>query len=305
MVGGGADQMDSRSNPPPARVLVTGASGVIGSATTEYLVANGIAVTALSLAGPFPAGADRLIEGDATSAEDVARALEDVDAVVHLAAIPHPNLGTPQQVFSTNVISTFTVLAQAGERGITRAVIASSINAIGYPLNRHHPKLPYYPIDEDLPPDAEDAYSLSKIVDEATARMAARRWGIDIVALRFPFVGQGERLLKHARRVRSAPENFVAEGWGYLDLRDAARAVHLALVAPVSGCEVISLSARDTLLDIPTIDALAEHAPGVPLRAQITGRDAAIDTTRAETILGFIPLHSVDEILTETESTQP
>jgi nucleoside-diphosphate-sugar epimerase len=197
------DGMNEHPSPRPARVLVTGASGAIGSATTEYLVANGIAVTALSLAGPFPPGADRVFEGDTTSIEDVARAFDDVDAVVHLAAIPHPNLGTPQKVFSTNVVSTFTVLAQAGELKISRAVIASSINAIGYPFNRHRPKPAYFPLDEAMPPDAEDAYSLSKIVDEATARMAARRWDMDVVALRFPFVGQGERLLERGRHVRS------------------------------------------------------------------------------------------------------
>ena len=291
--------------PRPTRVLVTGASGTIGSAATAYLVANGIAVTALSLSGPFPPEADRIVEGDATSATDVERAFDGVDAVVHLAAIPHPNLGTPHQVFSTNVVSTFTVLAQAGEQGVKRAVIASSINAIGYPLNRHRPKPPYFPIDEYLPADAEDAYSLSKIVDEATARMAARRWGIDIVALRFPFVGQGDRLLERVRRARSTPEDFVAEGWGYLDMRDAARAVLLALLAPISGCEVIGLSARDTLLDVPTAEALARHAPGVPLRTEISGVRTAIDTNRAESILGFIPAHSIHDAPTETESPRP
>jgi nucleoside-diphosphate-sugar epimerase len=283
-------------------VLVTGASGAIGSATTEYLVANGIAVTALSLAGPFPPGADRVFEGDTTSIEDVARAFDDVDAVVHLAAIPHPNLGTPQKVFSTNVVSTFTVLAQAGEQNISRAVIASSINAIGYPFNRHRPKPAYFPLDEAMPPDAEDAYSLSKIVDEATARMAARRWDMDVVALRFPFVGQGERLLERGRHVRSKPADYVAEGWAYLDLRDATRAVLLSLLAPVNGCEVIGLSAQDTFLDLPTADALAEFAPGVPVRADIVGRSAAIDTSRAESVLGFVPSHSIHKILTETES---
>jgi nucleoside-diphosphate-sugar epimerase len=296
------DGMNEHPSPRPARVLVTGASGAIGSATTEYLVANGIAVTALSLAGPFPPGADRVFEGDTTSIEDVARAFDDVDAVVHLAAIPHPNLGTPQKVFSTNVVSTFTVLAQAGEQNISRAVIASSINAIGYPFNRHRPKPAYFPLDEAMPPDAEDAYSLSKIVDEATARMAARRWGIDVVALRFPFVGQGERLLERGRHVRSRPADYVAEGWAYLDLRDATRAVLLSLLAPVNGCEVIGLSAHDTFLDVPTADALAEFAPGVPVRTEIVGRSAAIDTSRAESILGFIPAHSIHEILTETES---
>jgi nucleoside-diphosphate-sugar epimerase len=296
------DWMNEHPNPRPARVLVTGASGTIGSATTEYLVANGIAVTALSLAGPFPAGADRVFEGDTTSIEDVARAFDEVDAVVHLAAIPHPNLGTPQKVFSTNVVSTFTVLAQAGERNISRAVIASSINAIGYPFNRHRPKPAYFPLDEAMLPDAEDAYSLSKIVDEATARMAARRWGIDVVALRFPFVGQGERLLERGRHVRSKPADYVAEGWAYLDLRDATRAVLLSLLAPVSGCEVIGLSARDTFLEDPTADALAQFAPGVPVRAKIVGRSAAIDTSRAEAVLGFVPAHSIHEVLTETES---
>jgi nucleoside-diphosphate-sugar epimerase len=299
------DRMSESPNPRPARVLVTGASGAIGSATTEYLVANGIAVTALSLAGPFPPGADRVIEGDATSPEDVARAFDGVDAVVHLAAIPHPNLGTPQRVFSTNVVSTFTVLAQAGEQNINRAVIASSINAIGYPFNRHRPKPAYFPLDEAMPPDTEDAYSLSKIVDEATARMAARRWGIDVVALRFPFVGQGTRLLERSRHVRNNPADYVAEGWAYLDLRDATRAVLLSLLAPVNGSEVIGLSARDTLLEVPTADALAEHAPDVPLRAEIVGRSAAIDTSRAHTILGFVPAHSVHETLTETESVKP
>jgi nucleoside-diphosphate-sugar epimerase len=294
--------MNEHPNPRPVRVLVTGASGAIGSATTEYLVANGIAVTALSLAGPFPPGADRVFEGDTTSIEDVARAFDDVDAVVHLAAIPHPNLGTPQKVFSTNVVSTFTVLAQAGEQNISRAVIASSINAIGYPFNRHRPKPAYFPLDEAMPPDAEDAYSLSKIVDEATARMAARRWDMDVVALRFPFVGQGERLLERGRHVRSKPADYVAEGWAYLDLRDATRAVLLSLLAPVNGCEVIGLSAQDTFLDLPTADALAEFAPGVPVRADIVGRSAAIDTSRAESVLGFVPSHSIHKILTETES---
>jgi nucleoside-diphosphate-sugar epimerase len=296
----GIDRMDERQNPRPARVLVTGASGTIGSATTEYLVANGIAVTAFSLAGPFPPGADRVFEGDATSPEDVARAFEDVDAVVHLAAIPHPNLGTAHKVFSTNVVSTFTVLAQAGELKIPRAVIASSINAIGYPFNRHRPMPPYFPLDETIAPDAEDAYSLSKIVDEATARMAARRWGIDVVALRFPYVGEGNRLLERARHVGNRPADYVAEGWAYLDLRDATRAILLSLLAPVSGCEVIGLSARDTFLDVPTADALAKFAPGVPQRAEIVGRAAAIDTSRAESILGFVPAHSIHEILTET-----
>jgi nucleoside-diphosphate-sugar epimerase len=288
----------------PARVLVTGAAGNIGSATTRYLVEQGIAVTALSMAGPFPPEADRTVIADATSPEGYAEALDGVDAVAHLAAIPHPNLGTPHEVFRTNVLSTFTALSEAGERGVKRAVIASSINALGFPMNRHRPLPAYFPLDEDMPTDPEDAYSLSKLVDETTIRMASRRWGMDIVALRFPFVGDLERLETHAERVRSDPAGHMREGWSYLDSRDAARAIYLALTAPVTGTEVIALAAADTFLDEPTAELLARFAPGIPIHRPIAGRASAIDTRRAETILGFVPEHSIREQRAQTEGAQ-
>ena len=294
----------SSSASPPTRVLVTGAAGKIGSATTRYLAGRGIAVTALSVAGPFPPEADRVVIADATSPGGYARALDDVDAVVHLAAIPHPNLGTPYEVFRTNVLSTFAVLSEAGERGVKRAVIASSINALGFPLNRHRPLPAYFPLDEEMPTDPEDAYSLSKQVDETTMRMASRRWGMDIVALRFPFVGDDERLREHAARVRKDPADYMREGWSYLDSRDAARAIYLALVAPVSGTEVIALAASDTFLDESTAELLARFAPGVPVRRAIAGGRSAIDSSRAERILGFVPEHSIRGQRAKGEGTE-
>lgn len=80
-------------------------------------------------------------------------------------------------MFANNVTSTFNVLWAAAERGIRRVVIASSINVSGLPYNSH-PVLPaYFPFDEQLPADIDDAYALSKIVDEQTARMAYARAG--------------------------------------------------------------------------------------------------------------------------------
>jgi nucleoside-diphosphate-sugar epimerase len=295
--------MSESSATSPARVLVTGAAGTIGSVTTRYLVERGIAVTALSIAGPLPPEADRTVIGDATSPETFARALQDVDAVVHLAAIPHPNLGTPYEVFRTNVVSTFAVLSEAGERGVKRAVIASSINALGFPLNRHRPLPAYFPLDEEMPTDPEDAYSLSKLVDETTMRMASRRWGMDIVALRFPFVGNEERLAAHGALVRADPARFMREGWSYLDSRDAARAIYLALTAPVSGTEVIALAAADNFLDEPIAELITRFAPTVPVRRALAERASAIDTTRAETILGFVPEHSIHRQRDKSEGT--
>jgi nucleoside-diphosphate-sugar epimerase len=252
-------------------------------------------VTALSLGEPFPEGADRIIVGDATSPADVERALEDVDAIVHLAAIPHPTLGTPFEVYRTNVTATFNVLSAAGARGVRRAVIASSINAFGVPMNAHKPMPAYFPLDEELPVDLEDAYSLSKNSDESTGRMAWRRWGIDVIAIRFPLVKDVRVLREAALGARADPSRTVREGWSYLDTRDAARVIRLGLTAEITGSHVIGVSARDTLMDRPTAEMLAEFAPGVPLRTPIDGYNSAIDTTRARDLLGFEPEHSLSD----------
>lgn len=277
----------------PRRVLVTGADGSIGRATTERLLERGIAVTALSLEFDAASPADRVIAGDARDEHVVARALDGADAVVHLAAIPHPSLGTPPTVFGTNVVATFTVLAQAGQAGVRRAVIASSINAFGVPMNPQAVEPAYFPLDEDIPADIADAYSLSKHVDEATARMAWRRWGIDVVALRFPLVKDASTLRRTARSVEQDPGSMAREGWAYLDLRDGVRAIEQALTVPLTGAHVVGVSADDLLIDRPAAELLRAYAPAVPLRRQVGERGPLVDTGRARELLGFAPSFSI------------
>ncbi len=277
------------------RVLVTGADGSIGRAAVSGLRAAGYEVTGLALSYEQASTADRPLIGDARSPVDVAAAMDEVDAVLHLAAIPHPSLGTPEEVFDNNVTATFTVLAQAGQRGIGRVVIASSINAFGVPLNVNPVVPAYYPLDEEVGADISDAYSLSKSVDEQSARMAWRRWGIDVIALRFPLVKKREKLLEIAAKVAVDPAVMAREGWAYLDERDALRAITLALESPAPGAHVVGLAAADILLDRPTDELLREYAATVPLRRTVTGRGSLVDTTRARELLGFSPRYSIHE----------
>ncbi|MFP3466467.1 NAD-dependent epimerase/dehydratase family protein [Leifsonia sp. SIMBA_070] len=277
----------------PKRVLVTGADGSIGRAITGRLVELGVDVTALSLVFDDDSRADRTIEGDARDEGVVARALDGADAVVHLAAIPHPSLGTPATVFATNVVATFTVLAQAGQAGVRRAVIASSVNAFGVPMNSHDVQPAYYPLDEETPADIDDAYSLSKQTDEASARMAWRRWGIDVVALRFPLIKDSDTLRRSAASVERDPASMAREGWAYLDIRDGVRAIERSLIAPLSGAHVVSLSAADLLIDRPAEELLRTYAPTVPLRSPVGEHGPLVDTSRARDLLGFEPLYSI------------
>ncbi|NUR97451.1 MAG: NAD(P)-dependent oxidoreductase [Kribbellaceae bacterium] len=275
--------------------MVTGADGSIGRAAVTGLQAAGYDVTGLSLRYDHASTADRAVVGDARSAADVTAALDGVDAVLHLAAIPHPSLGTPEEVFENNVAATFNVLAQAGRLGVRRAVIASSINAFGVPMNVNQVEPAYYPLDEEVEADIADPYSLSKSVDEQSARMAWRRWGTDVIALRFPLVKTREDLLRFAARAESDPATMAREGWAYLDLRDGVRAIIAALESTVPGAHVVGLAADDILIDRKTDELLREYAPTVPLRRPVEGRDSLVDTTRAQELLGFRPQCSIHE----------
>lgn len=278
------------------RVLVTGASGIIGRCTVRHLLDRGVAVTAVSLDGSYEWPSEvRSMTVDAMNEAAIAEALDGCAAVVHLAALAHPTLGTPRQVFTNNTVSTFTVLAQAAAAGVTRVVLASSVNAPGIAMNPHGPLPAYFPLDEDLPTDIADAYSLSKQVDELSAAMAARTWGTETVAFRFPLVKPRDWLTAFAAEVADDPIGMMRTGWAYLTVDDAARAILAALDADVTGAHVVGLSARDTLLAVPTQHLVDTYAPEVPCRREFTGTEALIDTTRAQELLGFLPQESIHD----------
>lgn len=286
-------------------VLVTGADGTIGRATVSALCEQNVDVVAFSKTFSGPTGAEIDVEGDCRSEMDVVAALQGAKAVVHLAALPHWNAGTPYDVYTTNVVSTFNVLTHAADAGVERAVIASSIHASGIPGN-HDPLVQMeYPIDEREPNHHDEWYSLSKFADECTAAMVASRWGMSIAALRFPLVNKQEVLVHTAEEWARDPLSGVKLGWAYLDVRDAARAVLAALGAHFSGAQIFQLAAPLTLMTAPTDELLDRYAPLAIRRNTFAGRTAPVDTSRARTILGFEPHYLLDDVLPPTTDTAP
>ena len=152
----------------------------------------------------------------------------------------------------------------------------------------------YYPLDERLPADLDDPYSLSKYTDERTAEMAYRHWGIDVVALRFPLTAAHDTLVEHARRAVEDPRHGAKEGWSYLDARDAARAVELSLLATTRGAHPVFVAADTTLMPYPTEDLLDRHGRDRPRLRRFVGREVPIDLTLARTLLGFRAEHPLD-----------
>jgi nucleoside-diphosphate-sugar epimerase len=279
----------------PNRVLVTGAFGLIGSAVLNTLRANGITVTALTVTDP-PASADvdRVVVGDAGDVDVVRAALADVDAVVHLAALPSPDRTDAVTVFAGNTRATFVVLDEAGRAGVRRAMTASSYSILGLSWARGPLHPPYFPIDEDTPLQIEDPYGLSKQVDEATARMVARRYGMDVVAMRFPYVCDDQRIATRLRNTLADPGSAASEAWAYLDVRDAAEATWLALTAPTSGVHTLFVAADETLAPYPTEDLIRRYHPAAEIRRPLPGRTVPIDVEPARRLLGFTARHTVD-----------
>jgi nucleoside-diphosphate-sugar epimerase len=265
------------------RVVLTGSDGTIGSAVAAHL--QNVGATVIGVTVP---------EFDTTEPAAVDAVMEDVEFVVHLAAIPAPHLAPWPEVFADNVVSTFNVLTAAARHGVRRAVIASSINASGVPMNSHDVLPAYFPFDERLPADIDDPYSLSKSVDEQTARMVWRHWGTSVVAVRFPLTAEHKDLVEHGRSAADNPGDGVRTGWTYLDVRDAARVVELALIRPIRGVQTVFVSADETLVPYPTDDLLDRYAPGVLRLTSFVGREVPADLTRAREILGFRAQHTLD-----------
>lgn len=106
-----------------SRVLVTGASGMLGSATARAVADAGYRVRTFQR-GPSRLGGDEVL-GSVTDPADVARAVDGVDAVVHLAA--KVSLTGPAEEFErVNVRGTANLLDAAVAAGVSRFVLVSS-----------------------------------------------------------------------------------------------------------------------------------------------------------------------------------
>ncbi|MEZ5066840.1 MAG: NAD-dependent epimerase/dehydratase family protein [bacterium] len=123
----------------PRRVMITGGAGFLGINLVRHLLAKGVDVTSLDIA-PFDypeRDRVRVVDGDIRRRQDVDRALDGADMVVHAAAaLP---LYSPEDIRSTDLDGSRVVLEASLAAGISRAVHVSSTAVYGIP--DHHPLL--------------------------------------------------------------------------------------------------------------------------------------------------------------------
>ncbi len=170
------------------RALVTGGTGQIGRAAVERLLQQGWEVRVIDIGLNNPVDGAEYVDCNILNYDDVLRHTCGCDAVVHMAALRGPSLGSGHDVFQINVVGTFNVFEAAAAVGIKRVVHASSINAFGCTYSLPDIRIDYFPIDEAHPTFTTDPYSFSKQTAEAIGAYYWRREGISSVAYRFPGV---------------------------------------------------------------------------------------------------------------------
>ncbi|MFZ5630199.1 MAG: NAD-dependent epimerase/dehydratase family protein [Spirochaetota bacterium] len=112
------------------RVLVTGGTGYLGRALAERLQQDGNRVRIMDIRkGDLFC---EYIEGDILSETDVDRAMRDIDAVFHVAAVVGFWKGKREWQRLVNVEGTRNVMAAALRHGIPKIVYTSTINTLGY-----------------------------------------------------------------------------------------------------------------------------------------------------------------------------
>ncbi len=247
------------------KALVTGASGMIGGAIVDALLARGHSVRALVRASakvdPLLLKGVDLVVGDLGDAESLRQAVQGVDAVFHAAAALGFRAGAAV-MDDVNAGGTERLLAASRAAHVGRFVHISSVAVYG----PHEP-----PIDEATPQRPNDAYGRSKQAAEA-AVMRAYAQGLPTVILRPCIVyGPGDRyFLPTLLQLMRLPVVPLPDGGDLLielvyvtDVADAA--LLAATRAPAVGQAYNITDGRPTSLRdiIETYGLLTGHGPRI------------------------------------------
>lgn len=180
------------------KVLVTGASGFIGSHLVERLVKDGSSVRALvhynsrndwgnlELLPKEVLAEVEVITGDIVDPFCVASAVRGCQVVDHLSsliAIPYSYVA-PQSYVTTNVQGAVNVMQACRNAGVERVVNTSTSECYG--------TAQYVPIDEKHPLQGQSPYSASKIGADMIAESYWRSFGLPVAIIR-PFNTYGPR----------------------------------------------------------------------------------------------------------------
>lgn len=312
---------------PGRRVLVTGATGIVGSWLVKELVSLGAEqVVALVLdADPrsefYRSGVHRrvaIVSGALEDERGLERAVTgwETDTVLHLGAqtLVGPAHRAPLTTFEANIRGTYNLLEACRRHAdLVRAVVVASSDKAYGPT----PDLPY---TEDMPLQGVHPYEVSKSCADLLARSYAHTYGLPVAVARCGNIYGGGDLnwsrivpeairacLEGRRPVLRSDGTFVRD---YLYVKDAVAAYlelarQLAARPELRG-EAFNFSREEPLTVLEMVDAVRRAMGRDDLEPDIRGGargeilDQRLSSAKAREVLGWAPRYPLEDGLRET-----
>jgi UDP-glucose 4-epimerase len=301
-------------------ILLTGASGFVGTAVVSELARQGIscrAVTREPREGYFSIG-------NITPETDWTAALDGIDSIIHLASRAHIMNDTAAdpvaQFRSLNVDSTLKLASQAIKAGVKRFVFISSIKVNGEATQ------PGRPFTAEDPPNPQNPYAQSKLDAEQGLFALARGSNLEVTVIRPPLVyGPGVKanfatMMDWVNRGIPLPLGSVHNKRSFVFVGNLADLIVLAAIHPNAGGQVFLVSDGE---DISTTElfkkiaqALGRPSLIMPLPASLVTMVAAavgqsavasrlidslqVDVSKTRALLGWEPRKNITEGLRQT-----
>lgn len=302
------------------RFLVTGGAGFIGSNLASILVDQGNPVRILD---NFSTGREanltgwtegvEVVRGDIRDADVVRRACDDVEYVLHLAALPSVagSVEDPVATHDVNISGTLNLLLQARDSGVRRVVFASSSAVYG--------DTAVLPTQEDMAPQPLSPYALSKLAGEHYCRLFFSLYGLETFALRYfnvygprqdPASDYAAVIPSFIERLRTGqPVEIHGDGGQTRDftfVSDVAAANLCCCRAPASAAGEVYNVARGDRTSILELAQSIAGIVGTDVPPRFTGeragdvRDSQADSARAREVLGWQPTVPLEQGLRRT-----
>ena len=309
------------------KVLITGATGFVGSALIKRLLQMNFRLTAAVLDGEdaqyLPTDIEQVVVQPLSESCDYSAALQNIDVVIHLAArvhVMHETAVDPLQEFrKVNLHGTERLARQVAQAGVKRFVFMSTIGVNGDNSGDKQ-------YTESCEPKPHNPYSVSKYETELVLKEISKQTGMGVVIIRAPLVyGPGNpgnflSLLRIVSKGIPLPFSSLANKRSLIYVGNLVDALAVCVKHPAAAGKTYLVSDGEDV-STPELIRRTAAALGVPARlfpvprslmqlaGIATGKRAAVnqllgsltvDSSKIKCELGWQPPFTMEKGLRET-----